>query len=161
MRGAWIEISMVTPAFSAAAGRSPCGERGLKSRLRVPSILQQLSLPVRGAWIEIMVAGQRGTMCTSLPVRGAWIEISKPPDVFGGFGRSPCGERGLKYAGDRGHQEHLRRSPCGERGLKFREKAAVERLFKSLPVRGAWIEIFCAALSCVLAAVAPRAGSVD
>ena len=25
----------------------------------------------------------------SLPVRGAWVEISKPPDVFGGFESLP------------------------------------------------------------------------
>ena len=57
-----------------------------------------LSLPMRGAWIEI-------TLCSfdllfssvSLPMRGAWIEI---PDSNGNVnisgGRSPCGERGLK-----------------------------------------------------------------
>ena len=34
------------------------------------------SLPVRGAWIEI-IAGTNGVYdSTSLPVRGAWIEIS-------------------------------------------------------------------------------------
>ena len=35
------------------------------------------------------------------------------------FGRSPCGERGLKLHGG-GHLERgVRRSPCGERGLKY------------------------------------------
>ena len=57
------------------AGRSPCGERGLK--------FQQ-------------IANLTGIV-QSLPVRGAWIEISR----VGSFsqhrhGRSPCGERGLK-----------------------------------------------------------------
>ncbi len=34
----------------------------------------------------------------SLPVRGAWVEISKNAagDIVE-WGRSPCGERGLKY----------------------------------------------------------------
>ena len=43
VRGAWIEISMVTPAFSAAAGRSPCGERGLKLK---GSVVLHLPAPV-------------------------------------------------------------------------------------------------------------------
>ena len=33
------------------------------------------SLPVRGAWIEIKNAAQTGKALMSLPVRGAWIEI--------------------------------------------------------------------------------------
>ena len=35
-----------------------------------------LSLPVRGAWIEISNTGATADSVTSLPVRGAWIEIS-------------------------------------------------------------------------------------
>ena len=35
-----------------------------------------LSLPVRGAWIEIPLAFGGVTRCRSLPVRGAWIEIN-------------------------------------------------------------------------------------
>mgnify|MGYP003100464569 CR=1 FL=1 len=37
--------------------------------------------------------------------------------------------------------EHNCRSPCGERGLKFDEKISGERSARSLPVRGAWIEM--------------------
>ena len=33
------------------------------------------SLPVRGAWIEIDVNTNMCSVYTSLPVRGAWIEI--------------------------------------------------------------------------------------
>ena len=36
-------------------GRSPCGERGLKSRIRLHAVNRQQSLPVRGAWVEISV----------------------------------------------------------------------------------------------------------
>ena len=54
VRGAWIEISMVTPAFSAAAA----------------------SLPVRGAWIDIISDEREALLAMSLPVRGAWIEIA-------------------------------------------------------------------------------------
>ena len=57
-----------------------------------------MSLPVRGAWIEMCY--ERGTITpeiTSLPVRGAWIEITDARDVRTLMdGRSPCGERGLK-----------------------------------------------------------------
>ena len=57
-----------------------------------------LSLPVRGAWIEMRYCKPVDQEFLSLPVRGAWIEIFllfasrqlKPSS------RSPCGERGLK-----------------------------------------------------------------
>ena len=35
-----------------------------------------LSLPVRGAWIEITIRPFRPLMLVSLPVRGAWIEMT-------------------------------------------------------------------------------------
>ena len=35
-------------------GRSPCGERGLKCRLDSVVNLVSASLPVRGAWVEIL-----------------------------------------------------------------------------------------------------------
>ena len=78
----------------------------------------------------------------SLPVRGAWVEmIFRPPQNGHGFSRSPCGERGLKFPSCliqhfccmslpvRGAWVEMRsngllvfahksRSPCGERGLK-------------------------------------------
>ena len=56
-----------------------------------------LSLPVRGAWIEIFLIVTTWNSRWSLPVRGAWIEILYA-DVIPteDEGRSPCGERGLK-----------------------------------------------------------------
>ena len=77
------------------------------------------SLPVRGAWIEMVLAGilvylpkcrspcgerglklKGGTVMNknllSLPVRGAWIEMYLLTRVVVPLGRSPCGERGLK-----------------------------------------------------------------
>ena len=37
-----------------------------------------VSLPVRGAWIEILpVRSHRRRLALSLPVRGAWIEMPK------------------------------------------------------------------------------------
>ena len=37
--------------------------------------MQILSLPVRGAWIEMIAATINSLRLLSLPVRGAWIEI--------------------------------------------------------------------------------------
>ena len=58
-----------------------------------------LSLPPRGAWIEIPYA-EPGTHegRTSLPPRGAWIEIlAEQESRLQLYGRSPHGERGLKF----------------------------------------------------------------
>ena len=122
-----------------------------------------VSLPVRGAWIEIGAfapcgcpprcrspCGERGLKCpprgesgccaVSLPVRGAWIEMPCVPCIVAGLiCRSPCGERGLKSV------------PCG----------SICRVRRSLPVRGAWIEIAVPRTTSASVQVAPRAGSVD
>ena len=37
--------------------------------------LAVLSLPMRGAWIEILLAPWKIISALSLPMRGAWIEI--------------------------------------------------------------------------------------
>ncbi len=79
-----------------------------------------MSLPSRGAWIEIVkicartliftsrslhgerglkyyVASDVGTRLPSLPSRGAWIEIAKEAgQAITELGRSLHGERGLK-----------------------------------------------------------------
>ena len=33
------------------------------------------------------------------------------------------------------------RSPCGERGLKYKLTDTIKNIDKSLPVRGAWVEM--------------------
>ncbi len=85
-------ISVVGPV-----SRSPHGERGLKFLRRTQDQRQTLSLPARGAWVEIPQPGydiarkrrsphgERGLKSTiptsnppllsSLPARGAWVEI--------------------------------------------------------------------------------------
>ena len=55
--------------------RSPCGERGLK----------------------YFKADKQHPAAVSLPVRGAWVEIALLVDEFPPVRRSPCGERGLKF----------------------------------------------------------------
>ena len=98
-------------------------------------------------------------------MRGAWIEIRRHiRRDWLNYGRSPCGERGLKYQPARHKVVSLLslpvrgawieidykrikplarycRSPCGERGLKSLPWAGWQGLRWSLPVRGAWIEI--------------------
>ena len=76
MRGAWIEINPQRGGEDEGKRRSPCGERGLKWLAISEWLEKRVSLPVRGAWIEILL--QRRVLQDkreSLPVRGAWIEI--------------------------------------------------------------------------------------
>ena len=55
------------------------------------------SLPVRGAWVEIPAPDRKKNPFGSLPVRGAWVEIQEDiACVISLYRRSPCGERGLK-----------------------------------------------------------------
>ena len=120
----------------------------------------------------------------SLPVRGAWIEIfSWPFSAFRDVRRSPCGERGLKCSSFYCGLSPIKSLPV--RGAWIEMTLAFQRyeggqslpvrgawieicflfyiyiLIWSLPVRGAWIEIRkrCGYLDGLI--VAPRAGSVD
>ena len=106
VRGAWIEIYSRTLHQPHPSSRSPCGERGLKSDdvyssadfdrrsphgerglkylMRLSASIGLPSLPVRGAWIEILpqpILARRPR--PSLPVRGAWIEMSPHPSNRG------------------------------------------------------------------------------
>ena len=78
----------------------------------------------------------------SLPTRGAWIEISRiswhPPILES---RSPHGERGLKCRLLLPSIKIRSRSPHGERGLKSVTLTLQACAVPSLPTRGAWIEI--------------------
>ena len=48
----------------------------------------------------------------SLPMRGAWIEITADGlDDVGMGGRSPCGERGLKFRPPRYYDDFLHVAP--------------------------------------------------
>ena len=58
------------------------------------------------------------------------------------LGRSPYGERGLKLYGKRRHPRGVAsRSPYGGRGLKYFRGEASSRWCTSLSLRRAWIEI--------------------
>ena len=151
---------------SRLLSRSPCGERGLKSPPSGRRRHRRASLPVRGAWIEIFPARVLHCARNVAPRAGSVDEIrSRKERCRTGRCRSPCGERGLKWTslatpveialchspcGERGLKFNKiigrgirgnRRSPCGERGLKFHTINRLSLLSKSLPVRGAWIEI--------------------
>ena len=78
--------------------RSPHGERGLKLCNNNSLTGQALSLPARGAWIEIRS-----------------IAISNDDRLS----RSPHGERGLKLKDAGYNMPNVSRSPHGERGLKY------------------------------------------
>ena len=65
------------------------------------------------------------------------------------FCRSPHGERGLKSALFISHDtERAGRSPHGERGLKYLWLNTEGEDNRSLPTRGAWIEIAARWWSC-------------
>ena len=59
--------------------RSPHGERGLKFRVILVGEVSVMSLPSRGAWIEIYGNTRGRCWLWSLPSRGAWIEIPRRP----------------------------------------------------------------------------------
>ena len=145
VRGAWVEMREMSNGEITDNRRSPCGERGLKCLFRVLVTLRLdgrspcgerglkltqnrkevniygASLPVRGAWVEILLFSSIGIIPPpSLPVRGAWVEM-----------RSYSGACALRTS----------RSPCGERGLKSYVRREAIELVESLPVRGAWVEI--------------------
>ena len=100
-RGAWIEMMSGRRELSSnSRSRSPHGERGLKISVSWQTgYANPESLPSRGAWIEIGHVGiHLLLMSWSLPSRGAWIEIDAVTSLGGSFsGRSPHGERGLKW----------------------------------------------------------------
>ena len=94
-----------------------------------------MSLPVRGAWIEMIRLVLLQLPLSSLPVRGAWIEIALQRSASLPS-RGAWIEIGYARTG---------RRPGGE----------------SLPVRGAWIEIGILCNFTPVCGVAPRKGSVD
>ena len=86
-----------------------------------PMLLQEGSLPVRGAWIEIEYSSVMPKVyVVSLPVRGAWIEIFKQFKIVSFISSLPV--RGA--------------------WIEIVFGTMVTDICQSLPVRGAWIEIY-------------------
>ena len=99
-RGARIEMATHPSWHARTPRRSPQGERGLKSAYSSRHHSKPRSLPARGARIEIWRSPSSSGCPASLPARGARIEIFRGLYGFVIYrGRSPQGERGLKYAG--------------------------------------------------------------
>ena len=143
--------------------RSPCGERGLKSFTLCRQDPCFLSLPVRGAWIEMSRGRQCRAPCGSLPVRGAWIEmLTRRGQLHHSSRRSPCGERGLKCRRTPARRtRNACRSPCGERGLKSRWRVNARPAVGRSPCGERGLKCARTRPSRTSATVAPRAGSVD
>ena len=167
--------------------RSPCGERGLKYIGNNISSATMMSLPLRGAWIEISAHNIQNKYAVSRsPCGERGLKSGATASGYTSSGRSPCGERGLKSSivisvcvisasrspcGERGLKSprgsrplthvRTRRSPCGERGLKSLPIFQPKKAAPSLPLRGAWIEIPDVKELYFNFGVAPPAGSVD
>ena len=79
----------------------------------------------------------------SLPVRGAWIEMpSYSSRIICISSRSPCGERGLKWVRNRVCYIPIRSLPVRGAWIEINSSLAYAVTHTpSLPVRGAWIEI--------------------
>ena len=77
-----------------------------------------LSLPPRGAWIEILnLQSMNGIRCLSLPPRGAWIEMSSTDVMASGMAVAPpTGSVDRNQILFPLFCACLRRSPHGERG---------------------------------------------
>ena len=123
--------------FDGIAGRSPHGERGLKSVARVGRHHQRWSLPARGAWIEIAPSSGFSANGKVAPRAGRAdrnIMADVTPLVAGGY--------------------HLRGGAPSPRHTALAGTA-------SLPVRGAWIEMARSRRLASAWGVAPRMGGVD
>ena len=82
--------------------RSPCGERGLKCLYPAAGVLDVVRRsPCGERGLKLPFGAAPSCAAASLPVRGAWIEMMAAlPPVKMPLSRSPCGERGLKYIAD-------------------------------------------------------------
>ena len=122
--------------------RSPSGERGLKYTARHPDIRPCMSLPIRGAWIEIRTRMRESSSSMSLPIRGAWIEICLAMSVLLACASLPIRGAWIEIINcNVVNPSRYGRSPSGERGLKCAWADTLKFVSTSLPIRGAWIEI--------------------
>ena len=140
--GAWIEIILVCtfallPKVAPFTGSvdwnycikikerlTPCRslyrERGLKCRLSVLSEEFRPSLPLPGAWIEMILAGKVESKISVAPFTGSvdW-NFWDLWDFGGDWRRSLYRERGLKYLEKMRLSDEASRSLCRECGLKM------------------------------------------
>ena len=100
------------------------------------------SLPTRGAWIEISPIVCTRPKCWVAPHTGAWIEmLLYVPNSAHLLGRSPHGERGLKFAQVRNGRPVVPSLPTRGAWIEISQRSPRHPSTLSLPTRGAWIEI--------------------
>ena len=101
-------------------GRSPYGERGLKSRRHDCGTAGRGRSPYGERGLKYPIANPITVTPRSLSLRRAWIEIREVRSQSQRFQRrSPYGERGLKFSLFWRERHGRGRSPYGERGLKY------------------------------------------
>ena len=89
-----------------------------------------------------LVRGAPNRYVMSLPMRGAWIEIwisTMQPEIA--FGRSPCGERGLKFVGEFTSANAETSLPMRGAWIETHSSSVAAKPTALLPLRGAWIKI--------------------
>ena len=114
----------------------------IEMRSKFGLIRQITSLPTRGAWIEIPNKRARPCACKSLPTRGAWIEI--PIGSCRATKRRSLPTRGAWIEIGWDNLELLcRESSLPTRGawIEITATTSFRASTWSLPTRGAWIEI--------------------
>ena len=100
------------------ASRSPPGERGLKCNRDADIKAPKCRSPPGERGLKYLSSAINMSVSLSLPSRGARIEIRMQGIAQANNGRSPPGERGLKLTEIYNALKPYRRSPPGERGLK-------------------------------------------
>ena len=96
-----------------------------------------MSLPSRGAWIEILLTSQDVCEALSLPSRGAWIEIAIQEAERVGTLSIPSRGAWIEIFVVRAPDAAKTcRSLDGERGLKCRCRSTCKPKRMSLPSRG-------------------------
>ena len=83
VRGAWIEMLQSHHLTRRGKRRSPCGERGLKflgHKALACDVPRRSPCGERG--LKSYVRREAIELVESLPVRGAWIEIDAVPQLF-------------------------------------------------------------------------------
>ena len=75
-------------------------------------------------------------------MRGEWIEIQPVIDYdFSGASLSPCGESGLKCDSDWQRQNFYRSLPMRGEWIEIQNRKRINSWKESLPMRGEWIEM--------------------
>ena len=142
-RGAWIEIAAIASPLCPCPCRSPHGERGLKSHL--PSGIVQIHQgrsPHGERGLKYLLLADRRGHYVSLPPRGAWIEIGTPwRKARKSWSRSPHGERGLKCQTAWSMVPIRWSLPPRGAWIEIYGHSGYFQAESSLPPRGAWIEI--------------------